>query len=108
MDANNENPDNRSQHQETTEKAIEQDLQRRCSSIAPTKAADQEVDRNQHRLEYYIEQENICRGEDSNERGFKNQDQHIKSFNAPTTTLGFVPTANDRSEEHTSELQSRQ
>ena len=67
--------DDRDQHQQPAEQAVQQELDRRVLPLADPEAADQEVHRDQHGLEEYVEQEHVGGGEDADHHRLEHQQQ---------------------------------
>ena len=65
--------DDSDQHDEATEQGVEQELDRGVLPAGATVGADQEVDRNQHRLEEDVEQEDVGRREDPDHERLENE-----------------------------------
>ena len=68
-------PDDRGQHDEAAEKAVEQELHRRVRALRAAVAADDEVHRDEDDFEEDVEQEHVERGEDADHPGLQGEDQ---------------------------------
>ena len=58
-------------------------------------AADQEVGRDQRRLEEHVEEEDVGRSEDADDQTLEREHQREERAHAPAGTVGVVPAGND-------------
>ena len=65
--------DDRDQHEQAAEQAVQQELDGRVLPLADAEAADHEVHRHQHGLEEDVEEEDVGGGEDADHHGLEHQ-----------------------------------
>ncbi len=65
--------DDRREHEQAAEQAVEQELHRGVRPARPAVAADEEVHRDEHRLEEDVEQEDVGRREDADHHRLEQQ-----------------------------------
>ena len=68
------NDDDRGEHQQRAGHRVDDELDRRAQPSRPAPDADQDVERDQHRLEEDVEEQQILRGEDADDRA--GQEEH--------------------------------
>ena len=67
--------DQRGEHEQAAEQAVEQELHRGVRALRAAERPDQEVDRDQHGLEEHVEQEDVGGGEDADDHRLEHEDQ---------------------------------
>ena len=87
--------DQRRQHQQAAEQAVEQELHRGVRPLRAAVGADQEVDRDQHRLEEDVEQEHVGRREDADDHRLEDEDQCEEVLDRRLGVVGLVPAGED-------------
>ena len=94
--------DDRSEHQESAEEAVEQEFHCCRDPLTGAIATDEEVDRDQHRFEEDIEEEDIGRSEDTDHHRLKDEDQDVEGLGAPPAAFGLIPSGkdHDRDQDH--------
>ena len=87
--------DHRRQHQDASERGVQHELQRRVDAALSAPDADDQKQRNQHRLPEQIEDEKILRDERAEHRELQQKHHRVKQLllladrvNAPATTSG--------------------
>jgi len=88
--------DDRDQHEQPAEQAVEQELDRRVLPLADAVAADHEVHRHQHGLEEHVEQEDVGGREDADHHRLERHHQREVRLHAVLTAVGVVPGGQDR------------
>ena len=88
--------DDRHQHQQPAEQAVEQELHRRVLALADTEAPDHEIHRDQHRLEEDVEEEDIGGHEDTDNHRLEHKQQREVGLHTALGAVSVVP----RSEDH--------
>ena len=74
--------DDRDQHEQPAEQAVQQELDRRVLALADAVAPDHEIHRDQHGLEEHVEQEDVGGGEDADHHGLEHEHQHEVGLHA--------------------------
>ncbi len=82
--------DDGDQHDQPTKQRIQQETRGCLGAARPTEDPDKEVDRDQHRLEEDVKQEDIRSGEDSDHEGFQDQHQCEVALLTPALINGHV------------------
>ena len=66
-------PDHSGEHEQPAEQAVEQELHRGVRPLRAAVAADEEVHRDEHRLEEHVEEEDVRRREDADHHRLEEQ-----------------------------------
>ena len=91
--------DDRDQHDEPAKQGVQQELDRRVLAAGTAVGADQEVDRDQHRLEEDVEQEHVGRGKHPDHEGLQDQHQReVVLLSLPG--LGLVMPCSEQTDRH--------
>ena len=88
--------DDRRQHQQRADDGVDDERDRRLHPVAAAPDADQDVERDQHRLEEGVEEQQVLRGEDADDRA--GQQQHQCEVGA--RPVAADPPAVDRARRH--------
>jgi hypothetical protein len=84
-------PDQPGQHEQPAGQAVEQELHRGVGALRAAVAADDEVHRDQHRLEQHVEQEDVGGEEDPEHEALEHQHQGKVGLSAAPALVGVVP-----------------
>jgi hypothetical protein len=82
--------DDGSEHEQPADQAVEQELHRRVRALGAAVAPDQEVHRDEHRLEEHVEHEDVGRGEDADRHRLEQQHQGEVALDGPLVALALV------------------
>jgi hypothetical protein len=88
-------PDERRQHEQAAEQRVQQELDRGVVATRAAVAPDEEVHRDEHRLEEHVEQEHVGGGEDADHRGLEHEDQRDVGLDGATGAVGVVPAGEE-------------
>ena len=93
--------DHAGQHEQAAGQAVQQELHRGVGPALAAVATDQEVDRDQRRLEQHVEQEHVGRREHADRETLQHQHPGEVRVRAPPTAVAVVPRRqdDDRSED---------
>ena len=69
--------DDRREHQQRAGHRVDDERDRRADAPRPAPDADQDVERDQHRLEEDVEEEQVLRGEDADDRAGEEEQQPV-------------------------------
>ena len=69
--------DDRGEHQQRAGHRVDDERRRRAQPARPAPDADQHVERDQHRLEEDVEEEQVLRGEDADDRAGQEEEQAV-------------------------------
>ena len=83
------------EHEQAAEEAVEQELDRGVLPLRSAEQADEEVDRDEHRFEEHVEQEEVERAEDADHRGLEDQQQREVDLDRAATSVDVVPRGED-------------
>jgi hypothetical protein len=81
-------PDDGGQHEQPADQAVEQELHRGVRAARAAEAADEEVHRDEHRLEEDVEQEDVGRGEDADHHRLEDEQQGEEGLDAALGRVG--------------------
>ena len=74
VDRQDVEPDQRGEHEQAAEQRVQEELDGRVLPLGAAVAPDEEVHRDQHRLEQHVEQEDVGGGEHADDQALEDQD----------------------------------
>ena len=90
-------PDHRGQHDQAAEQVVQQELHRRLGPRArAAEPADEEVHRDQHRLEEHVEQQDVERDQRDQHHALDGQDQREVGVRRAGLVAAVVPAGDDQ------------